>query len=302
MTDSKGKQKSDSCDSIEYLGIMRSKLNVLFGLSNNKEEQTNFDTEQNIREIRALLAINDEIFDRCMANATTTGGKTRLARYGFGTVKTRHLRDSSELELVTQPTRTWENFDTSVLTAPPKGLRDIFQYKYKDAPYSKFVDYNFLFKKSLLLHDDALAMFLPKLKEHLESVQVCLGDLDAWVMQPHKDVSLINDVFGKQLNIPSDIDPHKKSSKCCYCNGLTKRSGEINEPIMWGEPIPWGQAMQQSTNTQSRTAGCSHDMCKEFQVLTTCTVLGKYDTSFDLSQESEHTRLRGFLSYVWGAY
>ena len=41
-----------------------------------------------------------------------------------------------------------------------------------------------IFCKTLLLNDDALEFLLPKLKEHLETVQVCLGVLDEWLMQP----------------------------------------------------------------------------------------------------------------------
>jgi len=38
----------------------------------------------------------------------------------------------------------------------------------------------------MLLHKDALRMLLPMPKNHLESVQVCLGEIDEWTMKLHK--------------------------------------------------------------------------------------------------------------------
>jgi len=58
----------------------------------------------------------------------------------------------------------------------------------KYIPLTKCIDFNDLFRKTLLLNDDALRDLLPKLKDHLEAIQVCLGELDEWVMQPMKNV------------------------------------------------------------------------------------------------------------------
>jgi hypothetical protein len=67
-----------------------------------------------------------------------------------------------------------------------------------------------------LLNDDALEFLLPKLKEHLETVQVCLGVLDEWLMQPMKNESFINCVFETRCAIPSKKF-YSRRSQCCFC-------------------------------------------------------------------------------------
>ena len=235
------------------------------------------DIDQTVRVISGLLASNKEIFERCMPNATSFGEQTKVSRYGFERISTRHVEGGSKLELVSQPERTEETFDTLPLVKLPDGLEDALVVKYKEAPHEEFIDYEDLFRKALmLLHDDALAVFLEKLKDTLELCQVALGEIDAWAMQASKNVSFIEKLFDKQLDLPADIDPFKQSGECCYC--------------------------KEAVLNCSTSYDCHVNKCKQVRVLISSTVPGKYETTFELTFESELDRLQKFLYYIQGSF
>jgi hypothetical protein len=60
---------TDPVDSQDYLSRQRAKLATQLQLT--IADQTNCDIDQNIREIRAILATNDEIFQRVMPSITS---------------------------------------------------------------------------------------------------------------------------------------------------------------------------------------------------------------------------------------
>jgi hypothetical protein len=95
--------------------------------------------------------------------------------------------------VATQAEHTHQIFVTSSLSKLPACLADTLLVKYKSAPYSAYIDYADYFKKvMMLLHEDELKMFLPELKDHLESVQVCLGEIDQWTMKFSLDAKVLN--------------------------------------------------------------------------------------------------------------
>jgi hypothetical protein len=206
-----------------------------------------------------------------MVNATCTGANTTVTRFGFEQIMTRH--EGSKLEVITQPERSEQTFDTSPLAKLPSGLEGTLVVKFKKEPYTQFIDYEHLFHTALmLLHDDALELFLPQLQEQLELAQVCLGEVDAWVIQPSKNASFIDILFETKLDIPTDIDPFEKSHECCYCKGR-----------------------------MDSYYYCSRSKCKKVIVLFECSAPGRYETVFDVALESEQARLQRFLYFVTGA-
>ena len=266
---------NNELEPLEFLSKIRETLKGRISDDDSEDEKVhNIDIEQNIREIRALLAINDEISKRCMTNVKSAGDKTTLTLFGFYSVRT--MQNGTNLELITQPQRVEETFDTLLFTTLPSGLEDTIVPKYKeDTPFQAFIDYDDFFESVLmLLHDDALELFLPKIKDHLEAMQVALGQIDEWAMQTTSNLSFIEETFGKELVIPDDIDSNDLSNKCFYCNCRV--------------------------STYPSRSECSFEMCKTKETLTECTVSGKYDTVFYLSQDDERERLKRFMYFVWG--
>ncbi len=227
---------------LDYLGEVRNKLKSSFSRSGKTEEE-HLDIEHNIIAIRAILAVNSEIFSRCMkyAEKNIIGDKTKLARFGFEKIKTR--QEGKRLELVTQVEHLVQTFDTHPLSTPPSGFNKIVVVEY--ISQTKFIDFEDLFCKTLLLNDEALVFLLPKLKEHLETVQVCLGVLDEWAMQPIKNVSFIDSALKKEYKMLMEMDLCLTdiSYKCWCCRSSTKKllehldklgefEAELNECVM----------------------------------------------------------------------
>jgi hypothetical protein len=109
-------------------------------------------------------------------------------------------------ELITVQERDQEAFSMKPLLELPAGLNDLFVVKYQAAPYHDFINYDDFFKTAIMLHDDVLEPFLVKLKQHLESIQVCLGEIESWLLEPKSNIQFLEETFGKKLDILTDED------------------------------------------------------------------------------------------------
>ena len=104
----------------------------------------------------------------------------------------------------------------SPLRKIPSGLDNIFFFKMRSGPFSIFVDYESFFKRSLILHEDVLGPFLAKLKEHMMSIQVCLGSIEEWIMAPKENISYLESTFG--ISIAETTPDYKDElEKDCDC-------------------------------------------------------------------------------------
>jgi len=51
------------------------------------------------------------------------------------------------------------------------------------------------------LHESILCSFLSVLKDHLESVQLFLGKIESWLLEPQSDVAFLKDLTGKDVKL-----------------------------------------------------------------------------------------------------
>jgi hypothetical protein len=202
-------------------------------------EHNNLDIHQNIRGIRAILAINQEIWNRCerSQSAFVCGkpGSIMFKRYGYAEVKAKSV-DDNELRFIAVARGTDELFFFEPLFKLPAELNPSNMFQ---PPYSKdnsgvaagFIDYDLLFENSLGLHDTILKPFLATLKDHLEAVQVCLGKIDEWLMVPDNNKDFLEDTFCIQLVIPNDVYPYVKAPqlKTSHINGTYNTTFKISE-------------------------------------------------------------------------
>ena len=175
-------------DPAEFIGYIRNEGGKRFSPTKRSKGEHNSDIEQNVREVRALLKINAEIFGRCMENQldpyydTEVGYTATFTRNDFSKVVSvhQHPTNTDKTELITEEQRSLKVFSLKSLCELPAGLNDLFVVKYQAAPYEAFIDYDAFFTTAIMLHDDVLEPFLVKLKQHLESIQVCLGEIESW--------------------------------------------------------------------------------------------------------------------------
>ena len=216
----KGKNEpKEPDDPLEYVNHIREEAGKRFVTTGRSRKNVNLDIEQNIREIRALLKINDEIFERCMsAEWTHVKYKKTLVtftRYGFDVVKVRPSGTSTQF--ITEPESSKKEFDMNSLSDLPTGIDNLFVVKYQAEPFTMFIDFKAFFECAIMLNDEILEPFLAKLKCHIESIHVCLGEVESWLLEPKSNIDFINDTFGRKIESNS---AYKSTDRCSVVNFL----------------------------------------------------------------------------------
>ena len=130
----------------------------------------------------------------------------------------------------------------------------------------------------MLLHDDVLEPILAKLKDKLMDIQVCLGKIDAWVMEPQKCLHFLEETFGRYFE----------------CN---RRQYESISNVSCTCDIPEVYLHPTFHELDIRCGSCrsdiyTHDL-KEFE-----NVYSKYEASFDIRKEKEQKRLIKLLELL----
>jgi hypothetical protein len=227
-------------DPEEFISFLRRATLEKNGLALSNEENVQVEIPQNVREIRAILRTNAEIFGRCMPLATEhlcgAENGTRCAtfvRFAVTEVRTRHaIFDGNDKTIVyVRPTRCDKSFDTTTLSSIPNNIKGFFEILYKEEP-RHYVDFEAFFEKGVsLLHEDILMPFLVHLKGHLMSVQVCLGGIDGWLLEHNDTHSFLESSYGSTINatvmkeLQLDVSlclcpygTHDQEHKCPKCN------------------------------------------------------------------------------------
>jgi len=276
-------------DPLEYINYVREKAEKSF--AKGKKSNTNYDIEQNVREIRALLKINTEIFDRCKSSGGIIKKQSTFTRYGYEVVK---LRQSTpgKVQFITEPEKTQKTFDMTPLTILPTGLDDVFVAKYQNE-YPSFIDFDKFFQTLIMLQDDILEQCLVKLKQHIESIHVCLGEIETWLLEPKSSVDYINKTFRKKLKSLTDDDigvmttPAVESDVCMHCS----------KPFSSHHRNPYSTTGSR-TCTQYNGYNIKSFAFKKYTVLKTCNESGKFEKTFTIAKESNQTKLKKFLEFV----
>ena len=297
----KSKRRKDDLEPLDQLSNKREEVGELIKQATvadcTNNSAVNYDIEQNIREIRAILKMNAEILDRCMEFMEETeldyddvngaDSTSWFKRITYDLVTARAWNDGTQV--ITHPVRTTKEFNTTPLSKLPKGLDDIFvSRKMTGDNLSSFIDFEAFFEKSLILHETVLEQFLPKLKEHLMSIQVCLGEIDAWVIQePQKNISFLEETFEKKMEMPDDdvtLGPHR-----CSC--------ETHDP--YEICLSCGKNFCEHDNKRCPNADYwQYFQCKYYQLLMQCDGNGEHKMTFDLDNEKEKTKLKKLLELI----
>ena len=111
-----------------------------------------------------------------------------FTRKGFEVVKVQTVQ--SKVQFITYLESSDMAFDLTPLKTIP-GVLCMFQPVYK-TDFGSLIDYRIFFERSLgVLHEGVVASFLVKLKDHLKSIQVCLGEVDLWLLDAHSNMEFL---------------------------------------------------------------------------------------------------------------
>jgi hypothetical protein len=280
----------------EYVFHVREKAARKLRPIGSGQNTTNFDIEQNIRGIRAILAMNKEIWDRCKRSMLKAADNQFMTFrcYRFETVEASQ-NGGSTLQLTTTAQGVEKLFTSSLLFVLRAGL-DIIPVQYMGddttAHDARFIDYELFFENSLILHDDVLEPFLAKLKTHLEEIQVCLGEIDGWLMVGHNALNFIETTFGEKLEIPD-----KPVATNCLCTGSHP---DFHLCMRCHRQYPFRDRRRPQSHSVAPYQ--QHDLGRPcpglVHVLKTAEVSGKFEATFTISDGSEQAKLQKFLDFI----
>ena len=308
----------DPDDPQQYIAhIRRSLLETKLDLSNKQHVQT--DIFQNVREIRAILKTNAEIFNRCMPSAVISRdakrrsaglghrGTTTLARIEINEVHTQYRGDDKTV-FVVYPKQSQHSFQTSILSNIPSELECIVPptTMYREEPHSGFIHHEAYFQSCLVLHDDILAPFLVHLKDYLMSVQICLGKIDEWIMEPNETLQFLKSTF-PSLDVAKLGEWHpSKTATMFLCHCPVGRHNAEDSCLKCKHPFRKHNVRMSPEFDGDATCSymCPHRQeyfhCNEVAavVLQECSSCGRHETKFSLLNESERNKLQKFLDFI----
>ncbi|KAL7482341.1 hypothetical protein ACHAW6_008008 [Cyclotella cf. meneghiniana] len=311
----------DPDDPQQYIAhIRRSLLETKLDLSNKQHVQT--DIHQNVREIRAILKTNAEIFHRCMSSAIISRdakrrsvglgqrGTTTLARIEFDEVHTQHRGSNDKTVFVVYPKQSQRSFQTGILSNIPSELECIIKpTAYREEPHSSFIHHEAYFRSCLVLHDEILAPFLVYFKDYLMSVQICLGKIDEWIMEPNETLQFLRTTFGDvpSLDVTKMGEWHRsKTATMFLCHCPVGRHSAEDICLKCKHPFQKHNIRMSPEFDGDATCSyiCPHRQeyfhCNEVAavVLKECSSYGRHETKFSLLNESERNKLKKFLDYI----
>ena len=292
MSDTKEEETKEELGPKEFLTKIREKVGE--GLKTPPDSNSAvlvYNVEQYIQIIRALLKSNQEIWDRCKEHSScendiSEGWCTEFLRFGYMSIETSpYPPNKTKSAFFTYAVQEKKNFDTRPLSNLPSMLTTIFEPKTIDS--KRLLDFQSFFEKSLVLHDDILGPFLAKLKAHLESVQVCLGNIEGWLVEPNETKGFIESTFGKTLN---------------PCNAQECKHPECHPDKYKCANAKCEREKGDHSRSYSKDWKCnradSYFHCWGCELVFEIKGPGKIQYSFNISDQKERERLKKCLEFV----
>ena len=198
-----------------------------------------------LQTTKALISFNISIWERCQENRIGMhGGLLSFSRVSISQIRTQQV-DATTTTFYIPTTVTSKDFGAP--PPVPKELADFLSVPILSenedesttgsSSFAGIPDYEAYLDRAALLRDEALLPFLVKLKDHLESVHVFLGNIEAWLMEPHCNARFLEDIFDgiSQVGLPTVKDlivscdkaggdpkcctiPHPAASLCLQCH------------------------------------------------------------------------------------
>lgn len=268
--------------------------------------EKNDDIDQNIQLIRAIIATNGEILNRVIGSMQYDSDHgSAFKRFGFEILKVQHVH--SKIQFITYPESSEMIFDLRPLKIFPTSL--MLQPIYK-TDFVSLIDYELFFERSLgALHQDVLVPFLVKLKDHLETIQVCLGEVEDWLLDSQSNMEFLEATFGVKLEKGGeDAEVYMSNNSSAFVDGTDRCLANeacvhCNSLFNWHQCVFMnGYYYRRCLNPPNTTT--NGDGLRRFysyprhQLLKECEFGGRVEAVFDISQASEQDRLIKLLDFI----
>jgi hypothetical protein len=246
-------------------------------------------------------------------NDYTTGYSATFTRSTFDEVRVRqNPLKFNETEFITEQQRL-KAFCLKSLCELPASLNDLFVVKHQAAPYKAFIDYDAFFRTAIVLHDDVLEPFLVKLKQHLESIQVCLGEIESWLLEPKSNIQFLEETFQNKLliitatplgddygypwqkdnrNFPDSLPREMNTWICQRCNLYFKEHKHNHKYVREGSifkfqcPDTLGFFKKWDNRPECQVLKCYSEES------------GKFEKTFTIAKASDQQKLKKFIDFM----
>ena len=255
-----------------------------------------------IAAVRALVATNDEIFHRIMGSFShgCISGSV-FERYGYERVNVKQVQTKTQFTTFAEYSSM--TFDLSPLKRLPAALC-ILQPVYKKKVLSCFIDYELSVERALgALHEGVLLPYLVQLKHHLESIQVCLGEVDSWLLDAETNLRFIETTFETKLESGCDSVVFKGLTPNDFFVTGHNRCLADQPCVHCGSPIQMHQCVllagyffRRCINLSSH--GVNYYSYPKEEILMECTFAGIFEVVFHISHVTEQFRLLQFIEFM----
>ena len=172
-----------------------------------------------VASCRALIQINTEIWQRCQGNHVPIESRTaeglEFFRVGYLELKARTEQGNGGSIAF----ETFSDIEKETFPILPRMPDDISNFFHVEVPRPTpvLIDYaTSSLEKMLCLKDEIARLFLMILKDHLKSVQVALGKIESWIVEPMQALHFLNQTFGTAMSLPEVGNGCSDMASCCY--------------------------------------------------------------------------------------
>ena len=213
-------------------------------------------------------------------------------RYGSSSNNT-----STMIQFITEYERNEQTFDMKPLSTLTDDLNDVFALKHQVYPFDIFINFEAFFGSALMLHDDIMERFLTKLKSHIESIHVCLGGIEAWLVESNANIVFLEESFGTNLEIPNADDFLGQE---CACGPLTHMHSDLCLDCNreYGSHYPQRYLGVGVTELQCLSGHREAFKCKKIHILKSFNESGKFEKTFNIGKENDQIKLKKFLEFM----
>jgi len=179
-----------------------------------KERDKGVELDYLINTIKALVASNNEIWDRCKANLKNPHNKqfNQLSeapalvfrRVGFSVVHvlSKSDGDGGSADPLEFKSKWMEQTKAFPVTCLPHSLRTVVIPSLDKDGMVNYLEY---LKRSFILEESIMFPFLAILKDHLEEFQVFLGNVESWLEESSRNAIFLQKTFNLPFQTSKQI-------------------------------------------------------------------------------------------------
>lgn len=274
-----------------------------------------------LRTTQALILTNSEIWDRIEDHLSSShyGGFVvlRVAMSDIQVTSKKNKRTCVEVI----PKFHAKDFD-ALPKIPSELLEALFLPSDQDSEANKLPDYEVILKRVTLFHESIMIPFLVKLKDHLETLQVCLGQVEGWISEPHYQFAFLEKLFNVELDdrpqVQDFLTPCRGSQCNCKVDIMNQYCVECRkDPFQRGSKLNYAARTRKSEpifesslrfNFSPNFPACFPQAAeitgvpKKVWVSSSGRSAFDHSESFDLLDKADKTRLAKLMEYIFLAH